>query len=550
MRRIAVVLLLFLVITTTLSYASPTSPYINGYIEGYISGWSDGGIQIEEYDGTMHTLSFSQNPVLLIDQRPVNLQDFKVGMEVYAQLTGRRISYMDSFSTEIPGYIPPGGKVRSGIVQEIDRDQIVVKLATGGTETYFTTPATIVLKKGVNVPLSTLYEGDRVKLYFDEAGSALISRMHIEGDSVVVKDLYRGVLNAADNYNTALILGDVEKLENGGWKSVESSMSIPYTDEVPIYIGGQTVSPRNLKYYTGKVVYMAVSSFFGKTRAEKMVIKSQYESTYSDKIEEINWFTGIFELSNNKNISFNDGTIIIKNGRLVDQYGINPMSDAFIIADGRTGDLAANVIYIYNEDINNSNIGQNYIYAGRLDQILQNKVVMEDFFVINENSWESFDDEKELYYDNDTTIFDLEAGEKISPEKFYAGDYAVDEDTDYAKDNNLKDWYAYMFTDGDRIVGITVKKNMDSLLRQRASNGIIGSISDDPLVGWTVELKNGADWSDRKEKWIAKTVDTSINVEKALIIKDGKVISADELRIGDRLYIIRDGFEAKVVIVK
>lgn len=550
MKKILLILLIIIIAASPVSYASTTGPYLTGFIEGYISGWVGGRIQIEEYDGTVHTLSFVERPAFMIDQRPAGLKDFKVGMEVYAELTGRSISYMDSFSTENPGYIPPGSKVRSGNIQKIGRDQITVKLPTGGTETYFFSSATIVQKKGINVPLNTLYEGDRVRLFFDEADSVMVSRMQIEGDSVIIKDLYRGTLNSAGSFEAVITLGDVDKFENGKWKTVKSSMSIPYSDELPVYIGGQRIPYKNLKYYTGKAVYMAVKNFFGKDRIEKMILRSQYESAYSEKIEEINWFAGAFELSNRRNITFNEGTVIIKNGRLVDQYAINPMSDAFVVADGRGGELMADVIYIYNEDINNSNIGQNYIYAGRLDQIVQDKVVLKDFFLLNKNSWESFSDEKELFYDNDTGIIDLEAGRIISPEEFYSGDYAVDEDTGYARNNRLKDWYAYIYADGDRIAGIMVQKNMDSLLGQRTTNGIAESISVDPLVGWTINLRNGADWSGRKEKWVEKSVSTRINIETAMIIKDGEIVPQDELRPGDRLYIIRDGFEAKVVIVK
>ena len=34
--------------------------------------------------------------------------------------------------------------------------------------------------------------------------------------------------------------------------------------------------------------------------------------------------------------------------------------DIFIVGDGTSGTMSANIIYVYNEGINNSNIGQNY----------------------------------------------------------------------------------------------------------------------------------------------------------------------------------------------
>lgn len=541
---------LIIALTTTTSYASTTGPYSAGYIEGFVKEWVDGKIRIEEYDGTEHLLSIDPKASFMIDGRNTKPVDFKPGMEVYAVLTGRNITYIEGFSTENPGYIAPGGKMRSGTVQKIDRDQIILKLPTGDLETYFTSSATIAMKKGVNVPLSTLYEGDRVKFYFDEIDTSMISRMQIEGNSVIIKDLYKGKLTLADRYENTITLESAEVYKNGKWELLKSSMSLPYSDDIPVYAGGQKIPYKNLKYYSGKTVYMAIRNFFGSSRIEKMVLKSQYESAYSEKIREINWFTGAFELSNNRNITFNEGTVIIKNGRLVDSYAVSAGSDAFVVTDGRDSEQMADVVYIYNEEINNSNIGQFYLYSGRLDEIVSDRVVLKDFFLLNQNNWESFSEDKEFYYDSETYLYDLEEKEEITPEEFYSEYYAVDESSDYVEDNDLEDWYGYLYTDGDRIACISMQKDMDSLLKQRITNGTVDSISEDSLVGWTIQLKNAADWSGRNEKWMQKKTTLRVNLEKAMIIKDGRMIPQEDINPGDRLYIVRDDFTAKVVIVK
>ncbi|TCO78760.1 S1 domain-containing protein [Marinisporobacter balticus] len=546
-----------LLFTSIVSYGDVNGPYRDGFIEGYVKKIVDNQIQIEEYDGTVHLLNLDKKVILKIDDILVRLNDFKPGMEVYGELRGRRLNHLESYSTENMGYIPPGGKVRSGIVKRIDRDQISVKTPLG-EETYFISPATMILKKGENVRASTLYAGDRVKLYFDQVDTTSISRMNIEGNSILIKDLYRGKLARADQLEDEIILGNVEAFHNGKWQEDKNSIAIPYTTELPLYVGGQKIPYQNLKYYTGKTVYMAVKDFFGSDKIEKMVVKSQYESTYSDKIEKINWYSDTFELANHKNIRFSDGTMVIKNGRLVDKESINPNADAFIVADGRGNDLYADVINVYNEDLNNSNIGQNYIYAGRLGRIFEDKVYLKDFYLLNQHDWESFrtrkeSDEKELFYDNDTTIYDLENKKYILPKEFFAGDYAVDEETDdddRIEKNHLKDWHGYIYTDGDRITSIIVQKKLDTLSRQRVTNGVVQKAEDDKLVGWTVYLTDGKDYSQRHEKWMAKNTTIRVNLEKAMIVKNEKIISPEELQAGDRLYIVRDDFTGKVVVVK
>ncbi|WP_255547801.1 hypothetical protein [Crassaminicella indica] len=552
------IIVAMLLLTSVISYADINGPYRDGLIEGYVKKVLENQIQIEEYDGTVHLLNLDRKVNFQIDGKNVRLKDFKPGMEVYGELRGRRLKYLEGYSTENLGYIPPGGKVRTGIVKKIDRDQIIIKNLIGKEETYFTSPATVCLKKGENVPLSVLYEGDRVRLYFDEVDTKMISRMSIEGDSILIKNLYRGKLARADQLEDEIVLDKVEVFRNGKWQGFNNSIAIPYSSDLPLYVGGQRLHYKNLKYYRGKTVYMAIKDFFGTDKIEKMVVKSQYEKTYSDKIKRINWYSDTFELANHKNMTFSEGTMVIKNGRLVDKESINPESDAFIVADGRGSNLYADVINIYNEDLNNSNIGQNYIYAGRLSRIFEDKVYLKDFYLLDRHEWESFrtrdeDDEKELFYDNDTIIYDIENKKYILPKEFFAGDYSVDEDTDddeRIKNKHLKDWYGYIYTDGDRITSIMVQKDLDSLRRQRVTTGVIEKAEEDSLVGWTVYLRDAKDYSYRHDKWMAKNTTIRVNLEKAMIVKNGKIINSYELQPGNRLYIVRDDFYGKVVVVK
>ncbi|HEY8363923.1 MAG TPA: hypothetical protein VIK77_13825 [Tissierellaceae bacterium] len=548
-RIVSVTLILLMLITAiTASKVSAQNPNQRGYIEGYFVEAKDDSIVIESYDGVIYSIPMIRGIRLEIDGRLVNISDFKRGMEVYIELQGRNAVYMDAYSASIPGYIEPGTKTRIGTVSSIDRDQIKIMLPTGREEVYFTSPATVVLKNKQSSNLNELYVGDRVKLYFDDINTSYISRIEIEGDSVLIKDLYRGKISLIDKYQDVVVLENVEVFRNGSWKSLIQSLKLPYNGDIPIYVGGQKIDNKNLQYYKGRTAYMAIKDFFGKEKIEKMVVKSQYENTFSEKIDEINWFSSQMELANNKNISFTEGTMVIKSGRLVDIYSLNPGSDGLIVADGLGSDLTANIIYIYNEDINNSNIGQDYLYAGRLNTILEDRVYLKDFFILNKNKWESFSEEKELYYDEDTFIYDLENGKEVSPKEFFSSKYSVDEKN---KDKTSRDWYGYIYTNGDRISAVYLKKSMDSLLAQRVTTGVVESKPvDDQLMGWVLILRDSKDWSNLYEQWMAKNSSINIYLRDAMIIKNGKHISIEDIKAGDRLYLIRDDNMAKVIIVK
>ncbi|WIF96023.1 hypothetical protein [Caminicella sporogenes] len=553
MKKIYLFFTVFILILTTLltSFADSYSPYRDKFIEGYIKEIHNNKIIIEEYDGTLHILNILLNTKFNIDGVPVKLEDFKPGMEIYAELKGRSISYMESYSTDKIGYIEPQSKMRSGVVQKIDRNQITIKSFNNEKMTFFTSPATIVLKSGKNVDLSVICIGDSIKVFFDDINLSIASKIEIEGKSILIKKIYKGKLINYDEMENLLILSDIKELKNGAWEYYQNTMKIYFNDEIPIFIGGNKVSYENLKFYKDRTIYFVVKDIFGQEKIERMVIKSKYETIYTSKIDKINWYSESMELSNKRNISFNDGTIFVKSDRIVDKYSINPESDALIIADGKNGLYMADVVYIYNEGINNSNIGQNYIYVARLDEIVKDKLIGKDFYVLKKNEWRSFRKEKEFYYDEDTYIYDLENKKQISTKDFYSENYAVDEDSDYAEEHKLRDWYGYMYTDGDKIIAISVKEKLDSLLRQRVTTGVvIEDAVEDSLVGYTVKLGNARDWSRSKNKWMMKNSSLKLRIEDALIIKENKVINPEDLKAGDRLYIVRDDMQCKVIVVK
>lgn len=539
-------LLFFLVSISGIAQAVEVNPYTAGYIEGYLinltAGEPDaedigGKAEIESYSGQHYYLDINPRASFSIDRIPVTRQDFQSGMEVYAAIQGKQIISIEAYSTTCMGYITPGSRVRKGIIREIDRSQIQIYQSNGKQAAYYTTPATITQRKGKNVSLGTLYEGDRVLLYFDDIHTDIVTRMQVEGDSIVVKDLYKGDLAVVDEIENMIGLENVEVFRNGKWQPSEALSNLPLISQHPLYAGGQIVPLNNLKYYRGKTVYLASKNILGRESIAQMVIKNQYESGFSDKIDDINWYTEALEMKNNRNFAFNNGSIIIKNGRLQDKYALNAGADAYILADGRGSSRFASIIYIYNEDINNSNIGQNYIYTGRIDQVFEDAVTLNKFFILNQHEWEAFDEEKDLYYDNDTRIYDMVTEKLITPKEFIAGDYT-------------EDWYAYILADGDRIAAITLQKTMDSLLRQRISNGMIASIEDNSLAGWKITLRDGKDWSNRRDQWMPKSSNLNISIAKAMILKNGTMITPEELKTGDRLYIVRDDFKAKVIIVK
>jgi Cu/Ag efflux protein CusF len=552
MRRLTTSLLIIWLLLPSLTAAATISPFSQGYIEGYLQNITlQSGdentpsayvAQIESYAGGIFKLRINPQAALTIDQIPVKTDAFRAGMEVYGQLRGQSLMSLESYSTAQLGYIEPGTRVRSGIVRKIERDQLQIELLTGETITCFTSPATLIKRMQQTVSINNLYEGDRVKAYFDEVNSNQISRLLVMGDAVVIKDILRGTLQSVDSSGKKLTLRDVSVLRNTQWNTRQPTLKIELPHDVPIYLQGQLIPAHQLKNYCKYDVYLAIRQVMGKDIVEKIVLKAQQEYYYQEQIAKINWYTEALELDNQQNLSFNDGTIIVKNDRLLDKYALQQGDDALVLADGRLGSGTATLINIINQSLNNSAFGQYYIYAGYLDQLMETNLWLNDFYILSEQEWEYYDDEKKLYYSRDTSIYDAVGKKYLTPEQFLAGKYV----TGNPRDN----WFTYILTDGDEILSMVVQKTSDSLLKQRVSAGTINTVDYHSSLGWTVSLYNVRDWSIANNRWMPRGAGININLSRCMIVKNGKTIPPEELHSGEQLYIVRDDYFGKIIMVK
>lgn len=555
LRRLMIMLVMALLICTPQASAAEPSPFVQGFIEGYllkINAAEETGrtAEIETYSGERFVLTIHPQARFLIDNRLVNWKELRSGMEVYGTIQGRQLHSLEAYSTAQLGFINPGSRVRKGIITNIGSSSLEIRAGDGTRATYQLLPGTIILNQGKSVSADTLYTGDRVKLFFDDINNDVIGRLEVQGSTIQVKDIYRGKMISVDAYSNRFIVDNLERWYNGSWKETAPNYTLAYNRGVPVYYGGQIVPERNWPYYRGKTVYLISKNLLGRETIDQVIIKGQYESGYMDKIESVNWFADSIELASHRNLKLHEGTIVIKNGRLQDRYAVSPGDDAYIVADGNGISSSAHIINIYNTDINHSVLGQHFLYCGRLDQIFEDRIWLDRYYMLNQHEWERYSRDKELFYDLDSDFYNMETRSKISAAELYAGDYVVDEDEDRARDLDLKDWYAWIYTDGDRIAAMAVQKDWEDLRGQRITAGRVVSITDDSLVGWTVALGNSSDWSSRREAWVPKNADLRINLASALIVRGGEIISADELKSGDSLYIVRDDFRAKVVIVQ
>lgn len=528
------------------------------FVEGYLARIEQSGIWIEKYSGETSFYMLAANASFSIDTVPVTISYFKPGMEVYGLLRGNVIYKLEGYSTEIPGYVSEGSIVRKGTVKSFNFNSITLQLQAGVQETYSISPVAFIIKGGQNIPLSSLYPGDQVKLYFDDIYNPIVVKIEVQNESVMIKDLCRGVISRVDPIRNTIIFDSLETFSNGKWKKINTSTTLAYNNQLPIYMAGEKVSVNHLKYLRGRTAYMAVKDFFGTGQIEKIVIKQSYESSLTNKIKEVNYYNSTFELDNGRILSYNDGTIVIKNGRLLDKEAISEDQDVFIAGDGKNGEFMANIVYVYNEEINHTDMTNYMLYYGNVYALLEESFELRSMYSLPANEWiEPAERRKTFYFDSDVSVFDMD-NQTISSVMDELDSYYKDDLFEYFYDSEYGYRYAYVYAEGDRVSTIAFTSKKQNVEYLRTTIGTVVKVEDHPMGGWLVTLKNAADWSAQKNSWMPRSSELTVILEQSAIVKDGKAILPQDIKPGDRLYIVREvdyreqtrGSKATFVIVK
>jgi hypothetical protein len=557
-KKILVLLLVAVMLNMGAAVSLEDNPLALGYIEGYVvkvmpavaESNVPAHINIETYQGSFYEFPLMADASITIDQRIVKLEEIRKNMEVYGVLQGRQIVSLEAYSTVKMGYIQPGKQVVTGTIMQMSANTIEIINEQGVPVQYNWSFYIPISRKGQAIAGQNLYIGDRVKLYFDEMASNNISRIEVEGDSVLVKDIYRGKLAKIGVNDQQITLKSVEVFKDNSWRAYQPLQKFAIDSGFAGYIGGMKVAPRSLQYYEGKEVYLVTSNVLGKEMANRALIQAQYISTDTNRIQNINWFSQAFELENKKNISFNEATIIIKDERLQDFNVLAPGLDALVISDGNNDNRLAYIVKISGSNINNSPVADNQIWAGKLSQAFEGSLWLENPYKLTDNLWEYSSDDVEVYFDTDTAVYNVTTGKRISLKDLSSGLYSIDESSDWGYDNGLEKWFVYVYANGDRAAAIALSKDYEYPDEHRITNATVLSVEEDSLVGWVVNLQNAMDWSERRQQWMPRNSVLRMGLEEALIIQNNTLIAPDELKPGSVLYISRDDFFGKVILVK
>lgn len=512
---------------------------------------------IIDYDDNIRVFGVMPYAAVNINLRPAKLSDLKYGQEVRLNINNGLVTSItgETFMDE-PGYIPSYGRARSGKIQYIGSDSIIIEYGDRTSESFNVNEDTIITKEDRRIRLRDLREGDKIKLYFDNIYSPDISKLQVEGKEQLVKKIYKGKLDKVDISDDEITLTNVDELRNSDWDDVDDyKITVELDNHADIFYKGRYIDIDELEdNHIRDYVYVVLEDSYGRDKGIKLVVKDGSEKLYNDRIDDINFAADKLELDNGKNISYGDDTIIVKKDRLVGISSLEEKLNALVVSDYSRGKHRANIIQLGGTGYK---IFEN-IYVGKIDSIDSDNFEINYYSEMDGNEWDDVSSRSSstlnFDYNDDSFIVDItDEYDEISPEDFFHDGYSDEEDEDY---------FSFIITDDDRnVIAMTLRENelfndtnidRSSEIEDKLEKLLLtkGSVTDVDQLRERLEIHDPYDWSSFYDEWRVNKNDEYVDIDEALFIKEGEAISMDDVQENDIIYILRDDEDAIVIFVE
>lgn len=495
-------------------------------------------ISLKKSNGTTGVFQVSANSIYYINNTLTTVEGFKSGMPVTIKLSNGKIKEMRGTTNIEDGSIVANSKQLSGSVTSVDANglQIRVKVDGSSTKTFTVSNNTEVFKGNSAVDLSTLYVGDRVQLKFETATTSRVSEIHIISTAaIVVEDLYKASLNAVNTSKNTMVVKNAHPMLNWrfGTEETKAQQTFNFTNNTTIYVGNKKISKAKLANYKNNELYFVTKKQFSKEVVDKIIVLAKNERTYYQPIEYVSLDVNTISLKNVSKIQYHDGSILIRNGRLVEPEGLialdteqTPISTtAFVLTDGATKNDYAHVVNITNDGFLAPNLSDYGLYFGRIDVADMDAYQLEltDIERFDNHFWKTDNSNKQFAYSNSTIASELDGSAqfKVIPE--------LDLDLYDNYTNSPNPYYGYFYEKDGHIQGIHFVPN-----EKLASLTLTGRVVDINYNTKKLSVKNSSQWN-KDGSWSFRYGALTLDLSKAMIVKNGKVITINDIKKSDHI---------------
>lgn len=491
--------------------------------------------------GKYVTYLVNNSTLYYVNNTKTTIGGLKAGMSVTVYASSNKATKIAANTNNGDGSIVAKSKQISGAVTEIDPNGLYIKVKpdNGSIQMYTVNNSTNYFKSNKSVDLDEMYVGDRVKLKFASTTTKTVSEIEIISSSaVLVQDLYKGELSAVNSSKSTMTVKNTHPLLNWQFGTAVSNTqkTFTFTNNTTIYVGNTKITKEKLKNYHNSEMYFVTSKQFSKEVVNKIIVLKNNEFTFYQSVTATDLPYNHFVLSNYGSLEYHKGSILIRNGRLIEPEGFNAMNSAssmaqtsaFVIADGVVSPKYAHVVQIANDGLSAPNLAGHQLYFGMLElaDLDAYKLEVSTDFEYKNNSWKKSETSKVFGFSNSTDVTDFN-GTIIVPEDELDGE-ELEYGYFYVKNGHVQ---------AIHFVGDT--KFADML----TGTGRIQSINSNTMI-----VENASQWLNNSGEW-TYLGQTEVDLDNVMFIRNGKVVDKNQLKAKDRVMLMMDGNEHTHIVI-
>ncbi len=563
-------------IISHLEVTEPVDYYDNvEYIDGFIKYIDPQGkiIKFEDYDGNLRTYGLDDRIIVSINDYYESLDKLHSEQDAVFEINGRIVKNIKAFTAYTPDMPQEYKSVLR--VREVNGDEITLTRPEDRLNpmVFKTDSQTLITYLGSPIKIHNIKIGDTVKIKTDKDHRA--ETVELMTKRYRIEKIYKArILNTLPTEDR-LALIDVQSYKYPDWEQINSEKTFPLKRDVEIYKDGKKLKPSDLDKQKNVEAYIATVNDFGRETIAKITLKSVSEdSVYSGSIA-TEWTSNTLKLSSGEKLAFDEGTIVIKDRRLLDTSDLTYNKEAFLVKNKLPGgqNFAALISLENANGFDYRNVVRGYIHDMGEDNFSLESIA----YLIN-NDWDYLYDGEEYYYvSKDTKILDNVVEKAfISRDKFLESRYWEWKEKGFPPPNYNKytihhpDQYAdkgphyekckiksqhmlayAMINEDGEAIAINIYKRDPNLGKENINfteSYVSGEVVSANELFTQLTLSDTKRYNSFHNQWEPSSVRESINTEKAIIIKNDRVVTLGDLTAGDKIYAIIDR-EAKGIMI-
>lgn len=427
-----------------------------------------------------------------------------------------------------PNYIMKYGKINQ-ITKNATKAELTVQFENGQIASYTIPNGIFISKAGKPVNISELVSGDWVKLLVNEAilspGETMesVKEIIIETSGHAIGDLVKGEIGTINTIQKEISITNSYVLGKSGWEDFKQIRKLSLSNnDIEYYYDGKRVDlvfvEKYLKRSNGQA-YIALEQNYSGNVVSKITFRTGRDEILEPDVIISSNNMGTFALASGGTLQTDVGTIIRKDGKLVDANSIQVNNYARVSLNG-DGKVA--IIDIYDAPATNGVS----IARGRVSAIDEGRsFTVESMSQLVGNAWTYSPISRKFTIDGNT-LFITENGIQ-----------SIDKFIGITADSQIGKSFTIVY-DGSKATHI-----IEMPYPTKVVSGTIYSKDNDII------LKDGK-FINGKGAWeVVGVKDSSINLTtdvKTIVIKGNKVVSVDSLQKGDLVRVLTETLPDKI----